>query len=349
MPRNPAADTVDRLDAGALQTLVSGCFQASGMRPDMADDAAEMLVLAEMMGIHTHGLGKVESYIARLRDGGVSGDALPVITRPAPALLQVDGRNGLGAAVALRATRAAMDTAREVGMAAAFCRASSHLGALAPQLLQAANAGFAAVFVTNTSPMIAPDGGTKPVFGNTPLGIAIPDETGTPVILDIALSVAARSKVRRAAAKGAPIPDTWATDKNGLPTTDATEAMQGFMQAIGGTKGANLSLCLDLLAGGLSGAAMLAEVPNANKDSAAVANIGHLLLVIDAAKLMPPERLASRIKDARGYVRQSVAADTEPKPRLPGERALACLAEARREGVAIDADLRARLEALAAA
>lgn len=319
------------------------------MHPDMADDAAEMLVLSEMMGIHTHGLSKVETYAARLRDGGVSPEALPVITRPAPALLQVDGQNGLGAAVALRATRAAMETAREVGMAAAFCRASSHLGALAPQLLEAANAGFAALFVTNTSPMIAPESGNRAVFGNTPLGIALPDETGTPVILDIALSVAARSKVRRAAANGQPIPETWATDKNGIPTTDAAEAMQGFMRAIGGTKGANLSLCLDLLAGGLSGAAILSEVPNANNDSTAVANVGHLFLVIDAAKILPPERLSSRIADARGLVRDSVAANVVPKPRLPGERALACLADARREGVAIEADLRARLESLAVA
>ncbi|MEO0691274.1 MAG: Ldh family oxidoreductase [Pseudomonadota bacterium] len=339
---------MEHLSEGALVNLVSAAFEAHKMRADMAKDAARMLVTAEMMGIQTHGLARVAPYAARLRDGGVNPDALPVITRPAPALLHVDGQNGLGAAVAIRATHAAMKAARKVGMCAAFCRASSHLGALAPQLLEAANAGFAAIFTTNTSPMIAPAGGRRPVLGNTPLGIALPDAHGEPVILDIALSVAARSKVRRAATKGASIPATWATDAQGKPTTDAAEAMKGLMQAIGGTKGANLSLCLDLLAGGLSGAAMLSEVPNANEETKTIANVGHLFLVIDASKLMPPGALADRIDDARKLVRNSASSDADPQPRLPGSRALAAMAKARQTGVPVDPSLRASLEKLAA-
>jgi LDH2 family malate/lactate/ureidoglycolate dehydrogenase len=187
---------VSNLDEDALKELTKRAFQRVGMLPDMAEDAAEMLVLAELMGIGTHGLSRVESYVARLRDGGVNPKARPVIAAPAPALRHVDGQNGLGAAVAIRATRAAMDAARDVGMGAAFCHASSHLGALAPQLLHAAEAGFAAIFVTNTSPMIAPQGGRSAVIGNTPLGIALPDPEGQHVILDFAMSVAARSKVR---------------------------------------------------------------------------------------------------------------------------------------------------------
>lgn len=318
------------------------------MRADMANDAARMLVTAEMMGIQAHGLARVAPYAARLRDVGVNPVTLPVITRPAPALLTVDGQNGLGAAVAIRATRAAMETAREVGMCAAFCRASSHLGALAPQLLEAANAGFAAIFTTNTSPMIAPAGGHRPVLGNTPLGIALPDAHGEPVILDIALSAAARSKVRRAAIKGASIPSAWATDAQGIPTTDAAEAMKGLTQAIGGAKGANLTLCLDLLAGRLSGAAMLSEVPNANEDTKTVASVGHLFLMIDASQLMPPEALANRIEDARKLVRNSASSDADTQPRLLGSRALAALATARAHGVPVDPAPHARLEQLAA-
>ncbi|KKK48455.1 hypothetical protein LCGC14_3144950, partial [marine sediment metagenome] len=105
-----------------------------------------------------------------------------------------------------------------------------------------------------------------------------------------------RLKKWQAAARGEAIPDHWATDATGNPTTDAAAAMQGMMQAIGGTKGANLALCLDLLAGGLSGAAMLSEIPNANLDTQAVANVGHLFLVIDAARLMPPAALSTRLE-----------------------------------------------------
>lgn len=340
---------MERLDAQALTDLTQAAFKAAGMRADMARDAARMLVMAEMMGIGTHGLARVAPYVDRLRDGGVNPNANPVITAPAPALRHVDGQNGLGAAVAIRATRAAMEAACDVGMGASFCHASTHLGALAPQLLHAAEAGFAAIFTTNTSPMIAPQGGRRAVIGNTPLGIALPDPGGQPVILDMALSVAARSKVRRAVAKGEPIPATWATDADGVPTTDATAAMGGLMQAIGGPKGANLALCLDLLAGGLAGAAILSEVPNANVDTKAVANVGHMFVVIDASKLIAPATLSDRLDDARRLVGESAATGADSQPRLPGARALAALAKARAEGVLVEPELLGQLRALAAA
>lgn len=334
---------------GTLTDLVCRAFERCGMRSDMARDAAEMLVKTEMMGIRTHGLARVEPYAARLRAGGVNPEATPIITAPAPALRHIDGQNGLGAAVGLRATRAAIEAAREAGLGAAFCHNSSHLGALAPQLHLAAEAGFAAIFCTNTSPMIAPPGGQRPVIGNTPLGIALPDQGGQHVILDIAMSVVARSRVRQAASRGEAIPGHWATDATGQPTTDAAAAMQGMMQAIGGTKGANLALCLDLLAGGLSGAAMLSEVPNANLDTQAVANVGHLFLVIDAARLMPPAAFSERLEDARGMLARGADKNAAAPPRLPGARALEALAQARSEGVVIEAEQYARLLELAEA
>ncbi len=337
------------LDESALRKIAGDAFRATGMRPDMADDAAEMLVLAEMMGIRTHGLNRIENYVERLRNGGVNPDADPVISAPAPALRHVDGQNGLGAAVAIRATRAAMEAAREAGLGAAFCRASSHLGALTPQLLHAAEAGFAAIFTTNTSPMIAPQGGRSAVIGNTPVGIALPDTTGQPVILDMALSVAARSKVRRSADKGEPIPANWATDEHGVPTTDAAAALKGMMQAIGGHKGANLALCLDLLAGGLSGAAILSEIPNANINPGAVANVGHLFVIIDVTKLISPDELSNRLDVARHLIRDSAPPDSKPQPRLPGARALEALAKARAEGLSVEPKLLSRLQTLAAA
>ncbi len=340
---------MERLGEDALTELVIAAFQAASMRPDMADDAARMLVTAEMMGISTHGLARVASYVDRLRDGGVNPAAEPVIEAPAPALRHVDGQHGLGAAVALRATRAAIEAAHEVGMGAAFCRASTHLGALAPHLLQAAEAGCAAVFTTNTAPMIAAPGGRAAIIGNQPVGIALPDATGRHLILDIALSVAARSKVRRAAATGEPIPDTWATDAEGRPTTDAAAAMKGQMQAIGGAKGANLSLALDLLTGLLAGSSILSEIPNANVDTSAVANVGHAFLVIDVALLTPQETLSARLADGRALLRDSAAADADPGPRLPGDRALAALTAARATGVAVAPDILEQLRELARA
>jgi LDH2 family malate/lactate/ureidoglycolate dehydrogenase len=302
-----------------------------------------MMARTEAMGIRTHGLARLQNYIDRIRAGGVNRDANPQIARLAPALLRVDGQDGLGAAVALRATRAAMEAARACGVGAAFCHRSSHQGAVAPQLYEAAQAGFAAIFATNTSPMIAPAGGRRPVIGNTPLGFAIPDVRGAPVILDMALSVVARSKVRRAAQTGAPIPETWATDAEGHPTTDAAAAMKGMMQAIGGAKGAHLALCLDLMAAGLSGAHMLSDVANANTDPGARADVGHFVVAIDTAFLMPPAALADRLDHARGLLRAAAPPDAPEAVRMPGARAVAALARAEAEGIDVAPEIAAML------
>lgn len=308
-----------------------------------------MLTLTEMMGITTHGLARVSAYAERVRAGGVNPNADPRITAPAPSLRLVDGQNGLGAAVAFRAIQAATEAARDVGMGAAFCRASSHLGALAPYLYLAAEEGFAAIATSNSAPMITPSGGRTATIGNTPLGIAIPNPGGVPVILDMALSVVARSRVREAAAAGQPIPENWATDAEGRPTTDAIQAMGGLMQAIGGSKGANLALCLDLLAGGLSGAAILTEIPNANVTPEAVADIGHMFIVIDAARLMPLGVLSDRLQDARGMVERGDTVDPAQTLRLPGARAIAALETARAHGLCLAPELIDELERLATA
>jgi len=327
--------------------LVTQAFMGAGVSASMAQDAAQMLTTAQMMGIDTHGLARVTNYIDRINAGGVNPKADPVITSPAPALLQVDGQNGLGAAVALRATRATMDAARQTGIAAAFCRHSSHLGALAPLLWVAAQEGFAAIITTNSAPMIAPAGGCQAMLGNAPFGLAMPDADGDPVLLDMALSVAARSKVRAAETAGTAIPETWATDASGRPTTDAAAAMKGLMQAIGGTKGANLSLCLDLFAGGLSGAGMMDEIPNANLTPGAVANVGHMIIVIDAARLMPAEDLSQRLAGTRSKLETSAAVEASQPVRLPGARAVAALKTAQTQGFSIAPELFEKLNELA--
>lgn len=335
------------LTEAEARALATSAFTQSGLHADMAAQGADMLVLAQMMGITTHGLARVVDYVDRIRAGGINPSAIPVIAAPAPSLVQVDGCQGLGPAVALRAVDAGIAAARETGMAGVFCRRSTHLGALAPLLYKAAGAGFAALFTTNSSPMIAPAGGKSPVLGNAPFGIAVPDPGGCHVILDIALSVAARSKVRQAAKAGQPIPETWATDANGHPTTDATKAMGGLMQAIGRTKGANLSLCLDLLAGGLSGAAMLSEIPNANLTPGAEANVGHMFVLIDAARLLSPDAFGARLGDARAMVQGSPRVDAATPIRLPGARAIEALNKAKVQGVHVAPELFDKLTALA--
>jgi LDH2 family malate/lactate/ureidoglycolate dehydrogenase len=330
------------------RALVVRAFCNAGVEKATATDAAIGLVIAEMMGIGTHGLSRVRVYINRIRAGGIDAKASPKIVAPAPALLRLDAANGLGPATAQAALLAGISAARQTGLAGVFCRNANHLGALAPYLWQATEAGFACIVTSNTSPMIAPAGGKKPMIGNNPLGIGIPNPGGVPVLLDMALSVAARSHVRAALKAGRQIPYSWATDAEGLPTTDPAAAMRGLLQAIGGAKGANLALCLDLLAGGLSGARMLdAILPNADETPDQPQGLGQMFLLINTKMLMGDAALHDRMEGAGSAISHSPAVEPKTPPRLPGARAMASFAKAQKTGFTPNAEVLADLRHLA--
>ena len=124
-----------------------------------------------------------------------------------------------------------MELARETGVGIVFARASNHFGPVAPYSLIAAEAGFASIIGSNASTTIAPWGGRDARLGNSPVGFCVPNPGGQPILLDMALSVVARAKIRNAAKRGEAIPPTWATDKDGKPTTDPNAALDGLPAA----------------------------------------------------------------------------------------------------------------------
>lgn len=322
-----------RLTESDARDLCARAFRHAGVGAAAAEETANILTLAEMMGIGTHGLSRTADYVGRIRAGGIDPVATPLVASPSPALRLVDARGGLGPAAAHGALSAAMDAARSAGIGAAFVRNGNHIGALAPYLWIATEAGFACIVSTNTAPMIAPAGGRAPKIGNNPLGIGLPFPGGTPVLLDMALSVAARSRIRAAAKAGDPIPREWATDETGQPTTDPVLAMRGLLRAIGGDKGANLALCLDLMTGLLSGSAILSEIPNAAETPQAPQNLGQMIVVLDVSKLMDGEALTRRMSDATAAIASTPAVPQGEPVRMPGARAVAALRDARLHGL----------------
>lgn len=339
----PSAGAVGLAEA---EDLAARAFARAGVAQAPALTAARFLARAEAMGVPTHGLIRVAQYCDRIAAGGVDPAAEIRVETLAPALMRLDGGGGLGPVVAGRALEAAAAAARRAGVAAVFCRGGGHFGAIAPYLWEAAEAGFAAVVTTTTAPMIAPAGGRAPRLGNTPLGIGVPGPEGDHVLCDMALSVAARARIRRAADAGEPIPESWATDAEGRPTADPRAALAGVLLAIGGDKGATLSLMLDLLAAGLSGARLAWEGPDAVAAPGARQDLGHLFLLIDAAALTPPEAWGARLSTIRADLAATPPRAGGGPVRMPGDRAVAALRAARRGGLvlppALLADLRAR-------
>jgi LDH2 family malate/lactate/ureidoglycolate dehydrogenase len=322
-------------------------LEASGIAKGDAEDAARILVTGELMGHATHGVLRLESYGERLRSGAMDARARIAVEQAAPAIVRIDGANALGPLVGLKALREAMARARSHGVGIAFARNSNHFGAIAPYCLMAAEEGFASMIGSNASTTIAPTGGAETKLGNNPLGFGAPRPGGRPVILDMAMSVAARGKIRAALARGERIPDTWATDRQGRATTDPEAALDGFLLPFGGHKGYGLALVVDLLAGVLSGAAYLTHVNSWLDDPGKPGNLGHFFVLIDTRVLGSGEWLAERMADFEAIVHGTPRADPAVPVRLPGEIELDRLERHRREGVAMDPALVARLEALA--
>ena len=327
--------------------MAASAFRGAGVSDREAQAAAETLALAEAMGVVTHGLSRVGDYVARIAAGGIDPRAEVVVEKLSLALRLIDGNHGLGPAVARCALYAAMDVAREAGIGAAFVRHGSHLGALAPFLYLAAEAGFVAIMTTNTAPMIAPPGGRVPLIGNNPLGLAVPHPDGRHVLVDLALSVVSRSRVRAALKAGTDIPESWATDASGRSTSDPARAMEGLMQAIGGEKGAVLALALDLLAGAMAGDGFLSHIPTAAKTPERPQNLGQLFILIDAGRLLPDDVRRARLDDAAALVTSSPLLDPDHPIRMPGARALRQLRAARENGIPLSPALLSDLREMA--
>jgi ureidoglycolate dehydrogenase (NAD+) len=330
-----------------LTRLAVRVLEARGIAKSDAEDAARILVTGDLMGHATHGVLRLESYGERLRSGAMSADAAIGVEELAPAIVRVEGANALGPRVGMKALREAMARASSLGVGIAFARNSNHFGAIAPYCLIAAEQGFASMIGTNASTTIAPTGGADTRLGNNPLGFGVPRPGGRPVILDMAMSVVARGKIRAALKEGRSIPATWATDANGNPTTDPKAALDGFLLPFGGYKGYGLALIVDLLAGVLSGAAYLTHVNSWLDDPEKPGNLGHFFIAIDTRVLGSTEWLAKRMADFDAIVHGTPRADPATAVRLPGEIELDRLERHRRDGVAVDPALVARLEALA--
>ena len=331
-----------------LQALAADALTGLGLAREDAIDAARILVLGDLFGVHTHGVSRVESYGERLDLGGIKARPDIRIERVAPTIAKVDGDNGVGPLVGYRALEAAMAMARDLGTGIAFARGSNHFGAVGPYNYLAAEAGFASIIGSNSTTTIAPTGGREARLGNSPLGFGVPDPGGRHIILDMAISVVARAKIRNALKSGQSIPDTWATDKDGKPTTDPKAALDGFLQPIGGYKGYGLALIVDLFAGLLSGAAYLTHVQSWSDAPEKPQDLGHFFFVVDARKLGPASFLADRMNDFAAILHATPATDPARPVLLPGENEMNHLERQRREGIAIDAGLRATLERFAA-
>ena len=232
----------------------------------------------------------------------------------------LNGGNGLGQVVAHWAVNHSLDVARRFGVAATTVRRSNHLGALGYFTRQAAEQGMMAFLTQNTRNNMAPAGGRHAGVGNNPFSIAVPSTTAHPVVLDCACSAVARSHIDVAAEHGAPIPVGWALDRDGLPTTDASEALLGALLPFAGHKGSGMAVMMGALAGVLSGAKFGSAVPP-QSDYGQERDLGHFLFLVDVGQMMDPGEMSSRMSKYISEIRSVAPTPGVDAVMVPGERA----------------------------
>lgn len=333
----------------ALTGLAREALIRAGVAGADAEASAEILVTADTLGIPTHGVVRIPEYVNRIELGGVDARAEIGVDERSPSMALVEGNRGLGTVVGTRALETAMRLVAGTGIAWVGCRDSNHLGALAPYALRACDAGLVMLAGTNASTTMIPWGGNERRMGNNPLCIAAPCARGPHFVLDMAMSVAARGKIRAAKRAGLPIPDTWAVDEAGNPTTDPDAALAGSLLPIGGHKGSGLSMGVDLLAGVLSGAGFLSGVSSWSLDPGAPSRLGHFFLLIDPARLLGAGAFDGAMERFAAIVAGTPPLDPASPVCLPGQREQERRRAALEEGVRVPGDLLATIRELAGA
>ena len=314
------AEQIIKLDAEAAIALAAGTLEGAGVPADDARLVGRCLVRADLRGVDTHGIVRVPAYLNRIERGLVDPAPKLEFEQTAPAAARLDGRNGLGFVVASRAVAHAIELAHTNGLGLVGVRNSTHYGMAATYLLQAIEAGYAAMIFTNASPAIPPWGGRKDMFGTSPFAVGIPAPGSIPFVLDMSPTVVARGKIRKAAREGRPIPEGWALDPEGRPTIDPDAVLAGgSLLPIGGAKGAGLSMMLDILCGVLTGARFGGEVGDQYKRFDRPQGVGHFILLLRSDLFLQAEEVAARMAELARRVKSNPRTEGVEEIFFPGE------------------------------
>lgn len=332
-----------------LTGFAKAMFLSAGMSDDHAALIAGDLVKANLRGVDSHGVSRIPMYLERLRRGLVNPRPNVTVDKVAGAVAMVDGDNGMGFVASDRAMNVACDLAGEMGIGMAGVRRSTHFGMGACYALRAIERGYISMIFTNSSPAIPMWGGRTTFLGASPIAAGIPGGAHPPFVMDMAMTVIARGKIRLAAMKGDPIPEGLALDIDGNPTTDAARAFEGVCLPFGGVKGSVLATLMDLMSGVFTGANFGGDVKSLYFDHSEPQNVGHLFFAIKPDLFLSLTDFGARMDEFYDRIKALPRAAGVDEIMLPGEPEQRREDQRRRDGIPVTANVVADLTAEGAA
>ena len=314
---NGMANNEYRLSIEGLREFSTEVFEAYGLSHENASTVTDCLITADLRGVTTHGIVRVKSYLERAKRENWNPN--PSISFSGKgAICTVDGDDGFGSLVGTAAMKKAVELAREHGVGICSVRKSSHFGMASYYSLMAAKEEMIGFCCTNGAPNVAPFGAKEGMLGTSPFAFAAPIKDSAPFSLDISCSVTAHGRVTNAKREGKTIPEGWAIDKDGYPTTDPAEALKGVMLPFGGHKGSGISMVIDLLCGILNSGCTskhVREVPGEGP------GIGHFFLAIDISAFEPLDEFKERALSFVTEMKNAGKAPGVSELFFPGEQA----------------------------
>ena len=329
---------VDHLKHEPLTRAIEAIVAAGGSDAREAKLVAENLVLANLLGHDSHGIGMIPRYIAALLEGGLAANAHPRVNLDAGALLALDGCKGYGQVIGYEAMQMAIERAAKHGSCVMTLGNSHHLGRIGHWAEMAVARGLVSIHFVNvlSHARVAPYGGRDARFGTNPCCIGVPLPGEPPFLLDYATSAVAQGKLRVAHNKGVKVPPGRLIDDVGEATDDPRYAVvppYGAMLPFGEHKGSGMALACELLGGALSGGGTWHYEESSQQR---VLN-GMLAILIDPAKLGTADAFAREARLFLDWLRKGRPAPGVDKVRLAGEPERDLRAKREREGVPVDA------------
>lgn len=315
-----------QLSLGQLHQLAAKALRRHNTSESNANIVARALVAAEVDGLGGHGLSRLPTYCAQAASGKVDGRAVPVATLVADAAIRIDARHGFAFGALALAVEQLCQLTPKTGIAVAAVTHSHHCGAAGHHVEALARNGLVGLLFANTPKAIAPWGGRIGVFGTNPIAFAAPRKDKDPLVIDLSLSKVARGKIMVAQQNKESIPQGWALNSIGQPTTDPEEALSGTMLPMGDAKGAALVLMVEVLSAALTAAQFGFEASSFFTAEGEPPSVGQLLLAF-APNPLSNNQYYSRLED----ILEAIL--TQSNTRLPGDRRLKLRQQAHQDGV----------------
>lgn len=333
-----------KVKANGLKGFCQEVLVKVGLGEIDAQIVADSLVEANLRGVDSHGVMRLPIYVKRMKMGLISTRPQMKLKRTSPSTALLDGGNGPGQVVALRAMEEAIKIAKETGVGFVAVKNSNHFGTAAYFAMRALQDDMIGFAISHAEADVIPFGGRKPCLGTNPIAIAIPTKGDLPIVLDMATSIVAMAKVILAAKEGRLIPEDWAVDTEGNPTTDPKKVQA--VRPLGGPKGYGLAVIVDVLSSILTGSAFGVHINRMYDNFSEPQAIGHFIGAINIASYIPPEEFKERVDQMIQEIKSTPPAEGFDEVLLPGEPEAMTEKKRLKEGIPLSKEVYSELKRL---